>query len=262
MAGGISRYNVLGVGVHAVDMCSAVAAITAAVREGARGYVCVTGAHGIIEAQSSDAFRSVLNRSLLTVPDGMPLVWIGRGAGRRGVGRVYGPDLMQELCRATASDGPAAGMTHFFYGGKPGVADELKAAMETRFPGIRVVGTYCPPFRPLTADEAEALREQVAAAKPDLFWVGLSTPKQEQFMAAHLAGLDARVMLGVGAAFDLHTGHMRDAPRWMKQCSLQWLHRLCQEPGRLGRRYAYIVPAFTWGVILQAVRLRRYPLPD
>jgi N-acetylglucosaminyldiphosphoundecaprenol N-acetyl-beta-D-mannosaminyltransferase len=151
-------------------------------------------------------------------------------------------------------------VTHFFYGGAPGVADALKAAMQKRFPGVNITGTYCPPFRPLNPEEEQELSAMVAEKKPDLFWVGLSTPKQEKFMAAYLAKLDTTVMFGVGAAFDFHTGRMAEAPRWMMRCGLQWLHRLCSDPKRLWKRYGVIVPTYLFRIFLQRTGLKKYPL--
>lgn len=247
------RVNVLGVGVHATNMKQAVRALISRADEKGKGYVCVTGVHGVMESQSSEELREIHNRSLLTVPDGMPMVWVGKLRGQRKMSRVYGPDLMLALCEATRK----TGHTHFFYGGKEGVADELKVEMERRFPGIQVAGTYCPPFRPLNADELETLRSLCAA---DFFWVGLSTPKQERFMAQQIDGLPVQVMLGVGAAFDLHTGRMVDAPDWMKQAGLQWFHRLCQEPRRLARRYLVNNPIFIAKIACQFLGLKHYTL--
>ena len=154
--------------------------------------------------------------------------------------RVYGPDLMLNLCEYSRAEG----FTHFFYGGNPGVADDLRRTLETRFPGLRVVGTYCPPFRPLNDAERGALQALVAELRPDFFWVGLSTPKQERFMAEYLPQLPgAKVFLGVGAAFDLLTGRLRQAPRWMQRNGLEWFYRLTQEPKRLARRYLVNNPA-------------------
>jgi N-acetylglucosaminyldiphosphoundecaprenol N-acetyl-beta-D-mannosaminyltransferase len=252
----IPRCNVLGVGVHALNMAAAVDAVADAIRERRRGYVCVTGVHGVMEARRDPALRRTLNSATLNVPDGMPLVWVGRRQGFAAMGRVYGPDLMLAVCERSV----AAGWTHFLYGGQPGVADALRTALETRFPGIRIAGTHCPPFRPLDPDEERQLAARIADLRPDLFWVGLSTPKHERFMAAHDGALDAALMLGVGAAFDIHTGRHRDAPAWIKRAGLQWFHRLCQDPRRLGPRYARIVPAFLFLIALQALGKRPAPL--
>ena len=253
---GLPRCNILGVGVHAIAMDDAVRTMEEAVRTGGKGYVCVTGVHGISEAQRDPYLRSILNDALLNVPDGMPTVWVGHWYGHAAMDRVYGPDLMLEVCRVSTEKG----YTHFLYGGKEGVAEELAAALQARFPGLRVVGTYTPPFRPLSEQERTELRARVAEVRPDFFWVGLSTPKQERFMAEFYDELDTRVMCGVGAAFDLHTGHMQDAPSWMKRAGLQWFHRMLQEPRRLGRRYLVNNPRFVVAILAQIAGLRRSPV--
>jgi N-acetylglucosaminyldiphosphoundecaprenol N-acetyl-beta-D-mannosaminyltransferase len=253
---GFPRANVLGVGVHAIDMRRTLELFQNAVEERRKGYVCVTGVHGIMEAQRNPAFRSILNNSLLTAPDGMPTVWVGRWQGHSQMRRVFGPEMMLEVCAMSV----AKGYTHFLYGGTDGVAEQLRAALLRRFPGLRIVGTYTPPFRPLNAREKEDLRDRVSSVSPDIFWVGLSTPKQEYFMAECLAHLDTRVMVGVGAAFDVHTGRIQDAPDWIKKAGLQWLHRLCQEPRRLWKRYLYNNPRFVLKMTSQLVGLSKYPL--
>jgi N-acetylglucosaminyldiphosphoundecaprenol N-acetyl-beta-D-mannosaminyltransferase len=251
------RVPILGTGVHALNMPTAVALIDEALASRRRGYVCVTGVHGIMEAQDDPGFLRILNASFLTTPDGMPTVWIGRLRGHRHMSRVYGPDLMLEVCRMSV----ARGWSHFFYGGGPGVAERLAAMMAARCPGLRVAGTFTPPFRPLTDAEEASLAALVAGCRPDCFWVGLSTPKQERFMAAHAGKLETTLMFGVGAAFDLGVGDLRDAPAWMKAAGLQWLHRGFQEPRRLWRRYLFNNPRFVWKASLELLGLRRYPAP-
>jgi len=254
----LPRANVLGVGVHAVDMAQAVDAIRAAIDGGRRGYVCVTGVHGVMEAQRDPELRSVFARAYLCVPDGMPTVWIGRGQGHRRMRRVFGPELMAEVCRISVE----RGYRHFLYGGGPGVAAQLAQRLVARFPGLSVVGAFTPPFRPLHAEEARALEVEVARCRPDVLWVGLGTPKQEHFMAEFLERLDVPLMIGVGAAFDFHTGRLRDAPPWMKQSGLQWLHRLAQDPRRLWKRYAVNNPAFLAAFCLQLAGVRHTRLDD
>jgi len=252
----IPRFNVLGVSVSAMNLPIAVAAILEAARARRKGYICVTGGHGITEARNDPDFRRILNRAFLNTTDGMPLVWLGRHVVGPHVQRVYGPDLMLEMFAATQ----AVPFRHFLYGGAPGVAEELKAKLEARFPGIEIAGTFTPPFRPLNADEERALAEQVSAAKPDLMWIGLSTPKQERFMAEYLPKLDATLMAGVGAAFDFHSGRVRQAPRWVQRSGLEWLYRMCSEPRRLARRYLINNPLFLWRIAGQLSGLRKYPL--
>jgi N-acetylglucosaminyldiphosphoundecaprenol N-acetyl-beta-D-mannosaminyltransferase len=150
--------------------------------------------------------------------------------------------------------------THFLYGGREGVADLLKTRLEARYPGLRIVGTYTPPFRALNESEEADLAAQVAAVRPDFLWVGLSTPKQEHFMAAHLGRLEATVMIGFGAAFDFHAGTARQAPRWIQRSGFEWLFRLCTEPRRLWRRYLQTVPVFMALAFCQATGLKKYRL--
>jgi N-acetylglucosaminyldiphosphoundecaprenol N-acetyl-beta-D-mannosaminyltransferase len=248
----MDRANVLGVRVHAIDITRAADRIECALANSEKGYVCVTGVHGVMEAQNHPEFKAILNQALLTVPDGMPTVWVGKLQGFRSMKRVFGPDLMVELCKRSVQKG----YTHFLYGGAPGVAEQLKTALTSRFSGINVVGTYTPPFRPLTHAELGQLKNTITALKPDLFWIGLSTPKQERFMATHLHDLNTKVMIGVGAAFDVHTGRLRDAPNWVKNLGLQWLHRLAQEPARLWKRYLLNNPRFVWRIALQLLKLK------
>jgi N-acetylglucosaminyldiphosphoundecaprenol N-acetyl-beta-D-mannosaminyltransferase len=158
--------------------------------------------------------------------------------------RVYGPDLMLALAERAA----AHGWRSFFYGGKDGVPDQLVAKLQERYPAFISVGTYSPPFRPLTPEEDDAIVARINDAKPDLVWVGLSTPKQERWMAAHVGRLTAPALLGVGAAFDIHAGTLPQAPRWMQKRGLEWLYRLYREPRRLWRRYLSNNPRFVWKI--------------
>jgi N-acetylglucosaminyldiphosphoundecaprenol N-acetyl-beta-D-mannosaminyltransferase len=254
----IPRYNVLGVGVSAISLTQARDAVLSARHRLRLGYVCATGVHGVSKAQHDARVQDALNGAWLNVPDGMPLVWLGRRSGRRHVTRVYGPDLMLAVCDA----GRATGLTHYFYGGASGAADALRARLSARFPGLQIAGTFTPPFRPLTPGEAAALAADVSARRPDVFWVGLGTPKQELFMAEYWRQLDAGVLIGVGAAFDFLSGRARQAPRWIQRSGFEWLFRLCQEPRRLGPRYLLNNPLFLARVLLQATGLRRYPLPS
>jgi N-acetylglucosaminyldiphosphoundecaprenol N-acetyl-beta-D-mannosaminyltransferase len=257
-AASADRVNVLGVGVSAIDMDQALAKITQALEKKEKGYICVTGVHGVSEAQSDPEFRGILNRSFLCTPDGMPLVWIGHLQGRKHMTRVYGPDLMLAVMALSER----TGWRHFFYGGAPGTAEALRERLLEKFPKLQVVGTYAPPFRPLNAEEQAALQDSVRQAHPDVIWVGLSTPKQEHFMAEQLARLDATLMFGVGAAFDFHAGKVRQAPRWMQRSGLEWFFRLCCEPKRLWKRYFKNNPLFVARVFCQVTGLRKYPLQD
>ncbi len=252
------RANVLGIGVHAVDMSAAVQTIANAVATRSKGYVCATGVHGIMEAQRNASLRTVFSRALMVVPDGMPTVWMGHLQGLRQMRRVFGPDLML----AVIGDRALRGCSHFLYGGAPGVAGELAASLRRSFPDAQIVGTYTPPFRTLDHTEASELQQTIDRLRPDIVWVGLSTPKQEKFMAEYLPHLNTTVMIGVGAAFDFHTGRLKDSPAWIKQLGLQWLHRLLQEPRRLWKRYLLNNPAFLVNAFLQLTSIRRFDLND
>ncbi len=249
----VERVNVLGVGVSILNLKSARTMFIDALRRKTRGYVCVTGVHGVMEAQDNPAFRKILNQALLCTPDGMPMVWYGKLNGHKEMGRVYGPDLMLELCELPDC-------RHFLYGGSNGCAEVLKNRLEQRFPGIPIVGTYEPPWRPLTPAEEAALANQVADSRPDIMWVGLSTPKQEKFMAEYLPKLDVPIMVGVGAAFDMHSGRLPQAPKWMQKSGLEWLYRLCREPRRLWRRYLKNNPRFALRAFCQFTGLKTYSI--
>ena len=250
------RINVLGVGISPLNIPLAISAMGRAIANRTKGYICVSGVHGVSEAQENPAFRTILNHSFLNTPDGMPMVWLGKLAGHAEMDRVYGPDLLLQSCRVSRQ----AGWKHFFYGGAPGAADELAAALKARYPHLNVVGTYTPPFRLLNDAEREELKNMVAQAQPDIIWVGLSTPKQEIFMSEALAWLDTSLMVGVGAAFDLLSGRVKQAPRWIQRCGFEWLYRTFQEPRRLWKRYFKNNPIFVGRLLLQKTGRRRYSL--
>jgi N-acetylglucosaminyldiphosphoundecaprenol N-acetyl-beta-D-mannosaminyltransferase len=247
------RVQVLGTGISITNMAHTLATLENWVAAGSKHYVCVTPVHAVMESFYDPRLREILNASGLTVPDGMPLVWAGKIYGKNQMGRVYGPDLMLEACRISVK----RKFTHFLYGGNLGVAQQLKTNLEKRFPGIAIVGTFTPPFRPLNAQERDDLRHQVADCRPDFFWVGLGTPKQDHFMHDYLPQLDTRVMLGVGAAFDIHAGRFNDAPDWIKTSGMQWLYRLCLEPRRLWRRYLIYNPVFVCKFLQQLLNDRK-----
>jgi len=248
------RVNVLGVGIHAVNLESAVALIESAILSHRRGYVCVTNVHAVMEAQTSDYYKDVLNNSFLTVPDGRPGVWIGRIQGHSQIDQVGGPDLILKVCEMSSCNG----YTQFFYGGQPGVAEQLRDEMCRRYPGLKVVGTYNPPFRPLHEEEEKELGVRFASLKPDVTWIGLGAPKQELFMAQYLGRLDTTIMIGVGGAFDMHTGRTKDAPQWVKRVGFAWFHRLAQEPRRLWKRYLRTNSRFILAITLQLLGIRKY----
>jgi N-acetylglucosaminyldiphosphoundecaprenol N-acetyl-beta-D-mannosaminyltransferase len=247
--------NVLGVNVSAINLDRAVEMADRWIAAGNRGYICVTGVHGVMEAQADPELQHILNHAFINAPDGMPMSWVGRLQGFSNMDRVFGPGLMASLCQLSVE----RNYRNFLYGGEPGVAELLKEKLETRFPGLQIVGTYTPPFRNLTSEEEEEIFGQLQTSQPHILWVGLSTPKQERFMGRYIDRLHVPLLVGVGAAFDYHTGRINDCSDWIKRAGLQWLHRLLQDPRRLWRRYLKNNPRFLWKIALQLSKLKRYP---
>jgi N-acetylglucosaminyldiphosphoundecaprenol N-acetyl-beta-D-mannosaminyltransferase len=251
-----ARANILGIGVSAINMEMALNVINSWLEQRSTHYVCVTGVHGVMESQRDEALRRIHNEAGLVTPDGMPLVWLSRWQGFGQVARVYGPDLMLAFCEATAT----RGTRHFLYGGAEGVPEALAGNLQRRFPGLVIAGTYSPPFRPLSPEEDAQVVQMLRDAQADVIWVGLGTPKQERWMAEHSPQVPGSVMIGVGAAFDFHTGRVRQAPQWMRRNGLEWSYRLATEPRRLWRRYLVNNPLFVGLVLAQALGIRRYSL--
>jgi N-acetylglucosaminyldiphosphoundecaprenol N-acetyl-beta-D-mannosaminyltransferase len=247
------EFRTLGVRVHAVQIPQVIGLLENWILEPAASrYVAVTGMHGVMEAQRDASFREILNAADCVVPDGMPLVWLGRRQGFTLKRRVYGPELLDRFCQWTG-----ARYRHFFYGGALGVADRLADTLEKRY-GIQVAGTHSPPFRSLNAEEDREIVRMIRAAAPDVLWIGLSTPKQERWMYEHRSVVGVPVMVGVGAAFDINAGIKEQAPGWMREHGFEWLYRMLQEPRRLWRRYLLLGPQFVWLCTLELLRLRRF----
>jgi N-acetylglucosaminyldiphosphoundecaprenol N-acetyl-beta-D-mannosaminyltransferase len=247
------RVNILGVHISAIDMQQALETIGGWVERRESRYVCVTPAHVVMDCHWNPELRPLFNRSGLTTPDGMSIVWLLQLKGFRGVGRVYGADLMLETCRLSLD----RGWRHFFYGGGEGVAEDLAAGLQKHFPGLQVAGTYTPPFRPLTEAEERDAVKRIDDSRADIVWVGISSPKQEQWMARHVGKIFTPVLIGVGAAFDFLSGRKRQAPRWIQRAGMEWLFRLATEPRRLWRRYSQY-PLFGLLALAQWAGLSKY----
>ena len=250
-----SSFTILGIRVNAVEIGDVIARMQdwIAQRDLCRT-IAVTGMHGIMEAHHDPDFKNILNTSSLVVPDGMPLVWLARLKGNSLKRRVYGPELMTSFCEISAKKG----YRHFLYGGAPGVAEKLAGELTNQFPGLVIAGSYSPPFRPLSAEEDVEIMKMISDAQPDVLWVGLSTPKQERWMDAHYKLLRVPALVGVGAAFDIHSRLKKQAPAWMRENGLEWLFRLIQEPKRLWRRYILYGSEFLFWVTLDLLGLRKF----
>jgi len=246
---------VLGVEIDAVNLEQVLARIAQALELRRKAYVCLVGVHGVMECQRDPVLAKVIANAGLTVPDGMPTVWMGRHQGHTGMQRIAGPDLMLEVL----SRDEFRGRSHFLFGGKEGIAAELRDKLILRYPELKIAGIYTPPFGPMSAEQDEEFRAMIKRTQPDIIWVGISTPKQEYLMAQYLPLLDTTLMFGVGAAFDFHTGRIADCADWIKRAGLQWLHRLVQNPKHLWKRYLRNNPLFVFSALLQVTRLRHYP---
>jgi N-acetylglucosaminyldiphosphoundecaprenol N-acetyl-beta-D-mannosaminyltransferase len=250
------RSEVLGVGISPLNLETASEILmTSSLEPGFCGYVTVTGVHGVMESQKDPELLAIHNASFLSVPDGMPMVWIGKWNGFQDIGRVYGPDLMLRIFEGTE----LSQQSHFLFGGGDDVVNQLERGLLSKYPKSSIVGKITPPFRPLTDEEENDLVGTLRKTRPHFFWVGLSTPKQERFMHAFLTKYPdltkdwdhGMIMLGVGAAFDFHAGLVPQAPKWMQNCGLEWLFRMIKEPKRLWRRYVYNNPRFICKIIYQ-----------
>jgi N-acetylglucosaminyldiphosphoundecaprenol N-acetyl-beta-D-mannosaminyltransferase len=246
--------EILGIPIAMTDYEQAMDVMDGMVSRRERGYVCAVAVHAVMVAQRDAEMKRALNESTLTVPDGMPLVWAANMLGENLPQRVYGPELMRRYSQRCATQGHRV----WLYGGRDqGHLVQLALRLRQRHPGIKIVGGYAPPFRPLTGEEEDAIAAQINQAKPDVLWVGIGVPKQEKWMAQMREKLDVPVMCAVGAAFDFHAGRISQAPSWMQDRGLEWTYRIAQEPRRLLPRYLYYTPRFMLAFTRQLGRERR-----
>jgi len=249
---GLEHRRVVAMRIDATSYEDASRRVVRWAREGRSAYVCVASVHMVMEAFDSVELRRVVNGASLVTPDGMPLVWALRGLGVREASRVYGPELMPHVVEKAAHEGVPIGL----YGGTPESMETLCRVLKERYPSVKIVCGISPPFRPLTPEEDEAVTREIVSSGARILFVGIGCPKQERWMVAHKERIPA-VMVGVGAAFDFHTGRVRQAPRWMRSAGLEWAFRLMMEPRRLWKRYAKHNPRFVALVLLQLMGLYR-----
>jgi N-acetylglucosaminyldiphosphoundecaprenol N-acetyl-beta-D-mannosaminyltransferase len=227
----------------------------AAIARREKAIVTAAAVHLVMVAREDPETSEAIRRDdVLAVPDGQPLVWALKGLGHADASRVYGPDLMAKYCARSAKTGTRM----YLYGGRnQGALVQLTLTLRRRFPGLRIVGGYSPPFRPLTPEESDWVVADINRSGADVVWVGTGQPKQEKWMAAMRDRLDAPILAGVGAAFDFHAGLIPQAPNWMQALGLEWTFRLAQEPRRLWRRYVRYNPLFVRDFLVQLLRERR-----
>jgi N-acetylglucosaminyldiphosphoundecaprenol N-acetyl-beta-D-mannosaminyltransferase len=245
------QQTVLGVPLAITDYERTLDWVDGSVEAGRRGYVCVAAVHTVMACQEDPELRAAVLGGTFTVPDGQPLVWALNALGHGLPHRVYGPELMDRACARAAQ----TGQRHYLYGGRnPGALAELARVLRLRHPGLKIVGGHCPPFRPLTDAEEDAVAAEINRSGADVVWVGIGVPKQEKWMARMRGRLDAPVLVGVGAAFDFHAGLVPQAPDALQRLGLEWAFRLVQEPRRLWRRYLRYNPRFVLGFLRQYLR--------
>jgi N-acetylglucosaminyldiphosphoundecaprenol N-acetyl-beta-D-mannosaminyltransferase len=254
-----SAVSVLGVPLSLTDYDDAITWIDASVAHREKGYVCVAATHTIMVCNEDPELREAVLNASMTLPDGQPLVWAMNALGGDLEQRVYGPELMARYCDRAAHNGTRM----YLYGGRDqGALVQLALNLRRRYPGVKIVGGYSPPYRDLSEEEEDAIVAEMNNSRADVIWVGVGAPKQEKWMAAMRDRLDAPVLVGVGAAFDFHAGLVPQAPGWMQSAGLEWTFRLAHEPRRLWRRYARYNPRFVTGFARQYLRHRMLAAPS
>jgi N-acetylglucosaminyldiphosphoundecaprenol N-acetyl-beta-D-mannosaminyltransferase len=257
MRHGKVMFSILSMRVSPTSLDAASGAICAWAREGKSRYVSVATVNNVMECYDSLEFERVMNHADLVTPDGMPLVWALKLLGHPGASRVYGPDLTWITLEKAAAHGIPVG----FYGGSPRALKLLLVVVGRRLPALRVTYAFSPPFRPLTEEEDRQVVREINGSGAGILFIGLNSPKQDCWMAAH-KGIVQAVMVGVGAAFDFLAGTKPQAPRWMMRCGLEWLFRLATEPRRLWKRYLKHNPRFVVLFALQLLGWKEFePLP-
>lgn len=242
------RRDVVGMPFHFVEKHQVLEVIEDWRAAGRREMIVVNNPHAVMLCWRDAEMREATLRAGLVLPDGVGVIVAAAILGYGRKHRVTGPSVMLDVC----DRGRSLGLRHFFYGGAEGVAEKLARKLGARFPGLQVVGTYCPPFRELTREEDEHVTALINDAKPDVLWVGLGAPKQERWMIRHHGRLNAVATIGIGAAFDFHSGTVPWAPVWVRRCGLEWAHRLLVNPKRMWQRNIDS-PRFIVRVIGQAV---------
>jgi N-acetylglucosaminyldiphosphoundecaprenol N-acetyl-beta-D-mannosaminyltransferase len=246
--------DVLEVPLALTDYDGTLAWMDTMIEQRSQGYVCVCNVHTVMASDEDAELRAALLASSLNVPDGQPLVWAINSLGNSLPGRVYGPELMARACAHSAKRGHRL----YLYGGRnQGALVQLALNIRQRYPGVKIVGGYSPPHRPLTAEEEDAVVDEINRSRPDVVWVGIGVPKQEKWMARMRPRLEPPLLVGVGAAFDFHAGLVPQAPNWLQDAGLEWAYRLAHEPRRLWRRYLRYNPRFVTSFLRQLGDHRR-----
>lgn len=239
--------EVLGVQIAVTTYRNTLTKIAAWIKNAKKSYICVAAVHLVMECQTSPRLLAGVNRAGVVTPDGMPLVWLSKFAGKN-VERVYGPTLMLKICQLAQNQG----WKIFLLGGALGQTQILAEKLRQRFPRLKIVGCQDTPIKTLSERENRVVVDQINRTKPQVVFVGLGCPHQEWWMIKNRKKLSANVLVGVGAAFDIITLRTKQAPAWLQELGLEWFYRLIQEPRRLGPRYLTTNISFLWHLIKEA----------
>ncbi len=241
--------TILGARVDLIDYEQVITRMKRAIRRREKITIGFTNVYTIMRAREDRELLLDLSRFTLSVPDGMPLVWLSRCTDTPIHDRVYGPDLFGLFCQESRN----GEFRHFFYGSTDTVLEGLRRNLLKRYPGIEIAGMISPPFRPLTSTEEERYITEINASGADVLWIGIGSPKQEKWMARMRPRLEVPVLAAVGAAFDYYAGTKKQAPKVWQKNGLEWLYRLLQEPRRLATRYLVYNPLFILRIVQQAM---------
>lgn len=247
-----ARENIIGTYVHAVTIDQATTLLEGWAQQKFQGYVCPATVFSVMTAYRDAEYRQIVNGSILTIPDGMPLVWFLRLCGHKPT-RVHGPDLMLKVCQRS----PGNGLRHYILGGAEGQADEVAQALQEQIPGIDIVGCTSTPKNSWSSVDDAAVLADIRSSDANIIWAGMGTPWQDHWACAHASEISAPVV-GMGSAFDFISGRVSWAPKWIQQTGLQWLYRLIREPRRLRRRYLWNNPLFVLLSLFQLIGIKRF----
>lgn len=236
-------FSVGGIKIHPVQIPDVVEIMTQWINEKVLGnYIVVSNANDAVLSNKDKSVKNAVNASSLSVPDGFSMVLLGRVFGYPLKNRVYGPDLMLEFLDQSQK----SGFSHYFYGATDTINDLMIKNLRSKFPLLKIAGSFAPPFRQLSEDEKIRVIDSINYAGPDVLWIGLGCPKQQLWMHEFSDKLNVPVMVGVGAAFDFVAGTKSQAPKWMQKSGLEWFYRLATEPTRLWKRYLIGNTVFIW----------------
>lgn len=237
-----NRVNIIGSNISITNMECLIKDIQKKIESKETDYICVSNVHTTVTARNDEYYRNIINSSFMSVPDGMPLVWVGRKRGYKDMGRTAGPEIMERIFEISNMKN----YKHYFYGSTKETLEKMKENLLNRYPYLKIVGMKESYFRPLTDGEDKILMNEIKKLQPDIIWVGLGAPRQEEWMFDHKTLINSSLMIGVGGAFAIYAGFINRAPRWMQECGLEWLYRLLKEPKRLWKRYLIVNTKFIY----------------